>query len=848
MRHLVSSTAILALLAGAALVAQQGGGAPPAPSSSSPATQDGSQRPTFRAQIDYVEVSAIVTDDDGNLVSDLTQADFQVFEDGKPQTVTVFTPVRIPFRQAERTLVDGRPLRFDVATNSGARDGRVYVIVLDDYHITSMRANQVKRAVREFIEKHVAANDQVAVIHASGRGDASQEFTTNKDLMIAAVDKLIGMKLRSATLERLDDYRMRVQQLQQQGGDQSQGALRDRALDMLDPQRAFWARSSMDTLRNVSRLLDTVNGSRKSVLYFSEGIDYDITDVMGVNTGARFASDVLFAMRDAIGAATRSNVAYYTIDPRGLVAMSDDEMDMEAPPQDVTLGLNPWNVRDEQRLAQNSLMSLAEETGGAYSVNSNDFSRIYDRIVRDNSNYYLLGYYPTNERRDGRVRRIEVKVNRPGLKVIARKAYIAPKEKEESRRADAGAAGTSVAVRDALNAALPTPGLDLSVHAAPFKGANKTAAVTVTVQVEGDKLALKESGDAFTNQLEISMMAMDQNGKVPDGDRTNLDLKLRKQTRDLMMQTGIRSVATLDLPPGRYQLRVAAREANGGAVGSVFTDLEVPDFSKEPLAMSGILLSSSGAGLTPTPRVDEELKKLLPAPPSTTRGFATAETIFGYVDVYDALQPAHSVNVTTTLTAVDGTRVFSTNDERKSSEIGGGRGGYGVQFQVPLQDVTPGLYVLKVEATPTLKDKGPVSRELTVAIYGPAAPGTDASGPRLVPIAHGPLSNGAAAREAVIRSPEEWRSLWTSLPTKQNAPEVAFNEMMVVGVFLGNRPTNGYRVEFTGARRDGDALVITWREVTPAEGATVTATVTAPFAVAGVTRHDGPVRFEKQGS
>ena len=92
------------------------------------------------------------------------------------------------------------------------------------------------------------------------------------------------------------------------------------------------------------------------------------------------------------------------------------------------------------------------------------------------------------------------------------------------------------------------------------------------------------------------MMAMDQNGKVPDGDRTNLDLKLRKQTRDLMMQTGIRSVATLDLPPGRYQLRVAAREANGGAVGSVFTDLEVPDFSKEPLAMSGILLSSSGAG------------------------------------------------------------------------------------------------------------------------------------------------------------------------------------------------------------------------------------------------------------
>ena len=109
---------------------------------------------------------------------------------------------------------------------------------------------------------------------------------------------------------------------------------------------------------------------------------------------------------------------------------------------------------------------------------------------------------------------------------------------------------------------MPTPGLNVSVHAAPFKGANKTASVAVTVQVEGERLGLKETGETYTNALEISMMAMDFMGKVPDGDRANLDLKLRKQTRDLMTQAGIRSVATLDLPPGRYQLRVAAREAN----------------------------------------------------------------------------------------------------------------------------------------------------------------------------------------------------------------------------------------------------------------------------------------------
>lgn len=847
MRRFVSFTALLALLAGAGLMAQQGGGQP------APATtgQPDPQRPTFRAQIDYVEVSAIVTDDDGQMVSDLKQGDFQILEDGKPQTITVFEPVKIPFRVPERTLIEGRPLPFDVATNQGARDGRVYVVILDDYHITPLRANQVKVAVKQFIEKHVAANDQVAVIHASGRSNASQEFTTNKDLMMAAVDKLIGMKLRSATLEKLDDYRTRVQQLQGQasssGDNSTQNQISDRARDMLDPERAFNARSSMETLRNVSRLLETVNGSRKAVLFYSEGIDYDVTDVMGLN-GARFASDVLFSLRDAIGAATRSNVAYYTIDPRGLVGVSDDEMDMDAPPQDVTLNLNPWNVRDEQRLAQMSLQTLAEETGGAWSINSNDFSKIYDRVVRDSSTYYLLGYYPTNEKRDGRVRRIQVKVNKPNLKVFARKAYQAPKEKDEQKKLEesAAAGASSYAVRTALNSALPTPGLNLSVSAAPFKGANKTASVKVIVQVEGDRLTFKEAGEQFTNQLEITMMAMDEKGKVPDGDRANLDLKLRKQTRDLMAQTGIRSVATLDLPPGRYQLRVAARENNNGTLGSVFTDLVVPDFSQQELAMSGILLTSSGAGLTPTPRSDEELKKLLPAPPTTIRGFATVESLAGYVDVYDAIKAPHSVDITTTVTRVDGTKVFSTTEERQSSEFGGGKGGYGAQFEVNLKDFTPGLYVLKVEAKPRLNKPAAVSRELTFAVYGPPTPGTGTdAGPRLVPIAHGPLSNGSAARESVVRNPEEWNSLWAALPTKQAAPQVAFDQMMVVGVFLGNRPTSGYKVEIAGVRKDGEALVVQWREVPPAQGATITATVTTPFAVAGVTRHDGPVRFEK---
>jgi VWFA-related protein len=834
MRRLLTSGALVTLLAGAVLAGQQQG------------TDSQPQRPTFRAQIDYVEVSAIVSDDDGNLVDDLQASDFQILEDGQPQTIAVFTPVRIPVEKHERTLVDGKPLTYDVMTNEGIRDGRVYVIVLDDYHVGALRATLVKNAARQFVEEYVAPNDLVAVIHASGRSDASQEFTTNKDLMLASIDKFQGMKVRSSTLERLDYYRMtqeyRCRERDGTGDGQVQQEC-DRILDQLDPQRAYFARSAMDTLRNVSRLLDTVNGRRKAVLYFSEGIDYNTVDVMG--EVARFATDVLYAMRDAIGAATRSNVAYYAIDPRGLVGISDDEFMMDAPPQDPTLGLNPWNVRDEQRLAQNALRSLAEGTGGFASVNSNDFKTAFERVVRDSSNYYLLGYYPTNTRRDGRLRRIEVKVNRPGVKVFARKAYIAPKDREE-KRPEESASGTSPELRAVLNAALPTPGLGLSVHTAAFKGTAPKSSVTVTVQIDGSGLGFQQEGETFNNTLEISMMAMDTNGRIQGGDRTQLDLKLREQTRNLVSQTGFRSVLELELPPGRYQLRVAARELNGGTTGSVYTDLVVPDFSKPSLSMSGVLLTSSSAALTPTPRIPDDVKELLPAPPTTIRGFAHVESIYGYVDVYDSVTPAHTVDITTTVTGTEGTQVFSTTQERSSTELAGSGGGYGVQFEIPLRDFAPGLYVLKVEAKPRLSNVEPVSRELTFAVYGPPSSTSAApAAPQMVPVAHGPLSNRARAEELVIRDNDTWQRVWGSLPTRQDAPSVAFGDTMMVGVFVGNRPSAGYRVEVTGVRYDGDTLVVSWREVTPAPDAVVNQTVTTPFALAAVTRHDGPVRFEK---
>ncbi len=136
---------------------------------------------------------------------------------------------------------------------------------------------------------------------------------------------------------------------------------------------------------------------------------------------------MLDATRDAIGAATRANVAIYGIDPRGLTDLGDESIELGSFPDDTSLGVGQSSLQNELRLSQDSLRTLSEETGGFAVVNKNDFSTAFQRIVEDNSSYYVLAYYPPDAR-PGRTHKIDVRVTRPGLTVRARKAYLTPKK------------------------------------------------------------------------------------------------------------------------------------------------------------------------------------------------------------------------------------------------------------------------------------------------------------------------------------------------------------------------------------------------------------------------------------
>jgi VWFA-related protein len=657
----------------------------------------GEQPPiTFKVEVNYVEIDAVVTDAQGNFVGNLTKDDFQVLEQGKPQTVSSFSLVNIPVQKFDPPLYKTKPIEPDVRSNRNEFNGRVFVIVLDDLHVSMQQTARVKLAAKQFIERYLGANDIAAIVTSSGTSKSAQEFTNSRERLNGVVDRFMGQRERSATLERLDSARAGF------------------AGSSPDHIRAYKARNTFTVLKNVADYMGGIRGRRKAVVFFSEGIDYDIYDAI-TNTSA---SEVRQYARDAIGAATRANVSFYAVDPRGLTG--DDSLDAS-----VGISLDPADssaMRREQQMAQDSLRTIADETGGFAAVNRNNYQDSFSRIIRDNSSYYVLGYYSTDTKRDGTFRTLNVRVKRPGLQVRARTGYVAPKGRAAPQGTPPPAAiAASIAMRDALDSPIPSTGLGLTAFAAPMAGAaavrRAKATVLVIVELDGQAIPFKEEGGLFANNVEVAIVATDDTGKVREGTKDNADLKLRPETHKAVAANGIRLTRRIDLPPGRYQLRIGARESVSGRVGSVLYDLDVPDFSKGDLVLGGLLLTSGSASQIPTANPDPDFKNILPASPSAIREFPTGDQLALAIDIYDnKASTPHRLEVRTSLTADDGKVVFSNREERRTEELKGAAGTFGHVANIPLSGVAPGRYVLRVEAQSSLSNTTVAAREIEIRV------------------------------------------------------------------------------------------------------------------------------------
>jgi VWFA-related protein len=400
---------------------------------------------TFQVEVSFVDIDAIVTDERGNFVAGLTKDDFELLDEGRPQKIDSFSLVDIPLVGRDRFPAANRTVSSDVKSNAEAFAGRLYVLVLDDLSTSPLRTQLVVKAARQFIEQYFGSNDLAAVTYTSGRTDGAQEFTSDRRLLLAAVDKFQGRKLRSVTLQKADQYfQQHLKELEANASDDNSsqpaqsGTVRgpigysDITTDVDDFERGHRAQQVLGMLRNVAEFMGSIRGRRKAMLMFSEGIDYPIYDIFG----SQAATTVVMATRDAIAAAARSNVSFFGIDPRGLVGMSSEAVELTAA-ADPHLGFDARGLLAEMRLAQDSLLELADQTGGFASVNANNVAPAFDRIVRANSTYYVLGYYPENPARDGRFHKIELRMKRPGLRVSARKGYVSPRAKTPPRSSSA---------------------------------------------------------------------------------------------------------------------------------------------------------------------------------------------------------------------------------------------------------------------------------------------------------------------------------------------------------------------------------------------------------------------------
>ena len=634
--------------------------------------------PTFRSSVNAVEVDVFVTDAAGNPVANLTRDDFEVREDKQLQQVTSFSLVDIPI-EPPAPYVPGAP-EPDVASNHSG-EGRLYVIALDELcppksacasddatQSAGSLALRARNFLHRFIEEHFEPND-IGIVVSVGRARAGdmQDFTSNRRLLLKAIDSY--------------------------GGGFPEG-------DQVDVNPEFAVRSQARALRDLMESLEQIKGRRKAMIYVSHVVGEssvgaaatlggaDIFDVLDYKGGVR--SLQFDDLRAAMTSAMRGGVAIYAVDPAGVdsSALGSEELDR-----------------------MSSLRRLSEATGGFAVTNSNSFEAGFTRLVKENSTYYLLGYTSTNDKHDGRYRRLDVRVTRPGLSVRFRDGYIAPSKNEPAAPKAPPRTVLSAGVGESIKSPLANATVPMNVFAAAYRGPSKDANIVVSVELDANQLNLVDSGSSMNGVIEVAAVAVSAGGKATHGQHEQVTLALKPATWAAARRSGIRVVTGFALPPGRYQLRVAGGNVAAPQAGSVMYDLDVPDFSKPPLAISPLTITSreTGAALTIGSKT---VKPVVPIAPVTTRDFQAGDTLSMYSEVYDnRTKDVHRLDFVAELRDHTGRAVgHAVTDTRQN-----GQPLQKFEATVPL-DVPPGSYVLHVEARSTLAKQPPVSRDVPLRV------------------------------------------------------------------------------------------------------------------------------------
>ncbi len=578
-------------------------------------SQDASSDYTFHSKTELVLVNVTVRDKNGNPVRDLKREDFTVLEDNKAQQVISFdlenTDAVLSTAATEAPLLrTTQPHTTDAQQAIATRplkDRRLIILFFD---LSSMQPDEIDRATnaaQNYVDKQMVPADLVSVVSLGSTLSVNQDFTSDRALLKKA----------------LQDFNLGA------GGGFEQGstgttegtaetggsfAVDDTEYNVFNTDRRLQA------LRSIADKLSPIE-EKKSLIYFSSGMD---------RTGIENQSQ----LRSATNAAVKANMAIYTMDIRGLQALVPGG---EA--QNASLrGTSPYSGKsvasafDSNATTQETLVTLAGDTGGKAFLDSNDFSRVFTGVQQDSSVYYLLGYHSNNPARDGRFRRITVKINRSGLKVDFRRGYYAPADFQHSTRDD-----RERQLDEELASDLSTTDLPVYLSAAYFRIGDRKFYVPVSLVVPGSQIPFTRNNDQDKATLDVLGIVTDTD-KRPVGQIRDT-VKLALSTTQLVQRKNVQYNNGFVLPPGQYHVKFVVRENQSGRLGSFETDLTVPDLKTTPVKMSSIVLAGQLQQNTKRKSDNPLVREGSEVIPSVTHVFSADQHLYFYYEVYD---PAHA--------------------------------------------------------------------------------------------------------------------------------------------------------------------------------------------------------------
>jgi VWFA-related protein len=638
------------------------------------------QPATPAVQTEIVRLDVVVTDADGTLVRDLTREDFQLLEDGKPQTLSQFLAVRAGAPAAGAPAAAAAPT--PPAPTAGP--GRNVVVFVDDLHIAPGHLDFTKEALHRFVSEFLGPDDRVAIVTASGPGGV-QELTLDRAALGRAIDQLV---LRQASVAPAQGSQMTPAQAELiLRGDPSALQLatrlmRDQPGSVISPQtpQAALEAAGGGTPASVvdasdraaaQEVLRQARGVLAEELHFSQITLTQLDEVLrslaslpgrkicllvsdGFLVGTGTSDEQTRHLRAVIDAATRSGAVVYALDAHGLTTSGGDASAAGAP---APSGLPERVQRLSAQELRETLTGLANDTGGFLVRGTNDLATGLRRMLEDNDAYYLMAYEPKNTKRDGKFRKIEVRLpRRSGLVVRTRKGYLAPDDRKKpeplasARPAPGPTAGTApgapapfvldeAEARAALAAPVPANGtpVRLTVDYLDLPPAGSQVVVGANVSLDG--LAWHEANGRRQADVEVVGGVYDANGApvgAPFGRRFALDLTKADQERAL--KTGLRYHNRMALGPGRFEVRLIAREPAHAPLGAAVQHVEIPDLAAGKLALSSLFLSTASGGAAPGAE-GEGLHDV-----QTLRRFKPGDSLYFQVYAYNVLGSAEGAS------------------------------------------------------------------------------------------------------------------------------------------------------------------------------------------------------------